>query len=224
MRMPLLIVVVPMLVFFWAVVFLHKLDPWSVAATAMAASAVCLIMFVRDDAPQHVQNWRRGAEGERMTERTLKPLERQGWTVEHDIQRDGRGNLDNILRGPGGVFLLETKNLAGTISFADGVLQACQFDDPDEIYRYTTLAARLRGQARELSARYTLGEIAAVLCRRVTVRNTELPLPALRAEHHDLGRVVIARVVTDLGFPPGGIEWSDALALDALNLTRCHRA
>jgi hypothetical protein len=53
------------------------------------------------------------------------------------------------------VFLLETKNLAGTISFDDGTLQARQFDDPDEIYRYTTLAARLRGQASELSARYT---------------------------------------------------------------------
>jgi hypothetical protein len=154
MRTPLLVVVVPMFVFFWVVVFLHKLDPWSIAAGAVGSSAVALIIFVRDDPPQHVINWRRGAEGERKTERALKPLEHEGWTAEHDVQRDGRGNLDHILRSPrGAVFLLETKNLAGTITFTDGVLQARQFDDPDEIYRYTTLASRLRGQAKELSAK-----------------------------------------------------------------------
>lgn len=59
----------------------------------------------------------------------------------------------HIAIGPAGVFLLETKNLAGTISFEDGVLVARQFDDPDEVYRYRSLAPRLRGQAKELSAR-----------------------------------------------------------------------
>jgi len=99
-----------------------------------------------------VQKWRRGAEGERKTERALKPLERQGWTIEHDVQRDGRANLDHIASGPVGVFLLETKNLTGTVGFEDGVLAARQFDDPDEVYRYWSLAPRLRGQAKELSA------------------------------------------------------------------------
>ena len=69
------------------------------------------------------------------------------------MQRDGRANLDHVLTGPSGVFLLETKNLAGTISVEEGVLVARQFDDPDEIYRYRSLAPRLRGQAKELSAR-----------------------------------------------------------------------
>ena len=41
----------------------------------------------------------------------------------------------------------------GTISFEDGVLVARQFDDPDEVYRYRSLAPRPRGQAKELSAR-----------------------------------------------------------------------
>jgi hypothetical protein len=153
MRTPLLIVVVPMFAFFLAVVLTHKLDDWSVAASIVGAGAVATIMLVRDAAPQHVLNWQRGAEGERRTEKALRRLERKGWTVEHDVQRDGRANLDHVVRGPGGVFLLETKNLLGTITFEDGVLQARQFDDPDEIYRYTSLAARVRGQAYELSSR-----------------------------------------------------------------------
>jgi len=153
MRTPLLITVVPMFVFFWAVVFTHKLDNWSVAATAVGAGAMVLLMSVRDYAPQHVLNWRRGAEGERRTEKALRPLERQGWTVEHDVQRERSANFDHVVRGPGGVFLLETKNLLGTITFEHGVLQARQFDDPDEVYKYTSLAARVRGQAAAVSER-----------------------------------------------------------------------
>jgi hypothetical protein len=153
LRAPLLIVIVPMFVFFWAVTLTRKLDVWSMVAGALMSSAMALFMFVRDDAPQHVLNWKRGAEGERKTEKALRPLERKGWTVEHDIQREGRGNLDHVLTGPPGVFLLETKNPAGTITFEDGMLVARQVDDPDEVYRYKSLAPRLRGQAMELSAR-----------------------------------------------------------------------
>jgi hypothetical protein len=113
----------------------HKIDRWSLAAGAALAVAIALLIFTLDEPPQHVQNWRRGAEGERKTEKALKPLERLGWTIEHDVQRDGRANLDHIATGPAGVFLLETKNLAGTVSFEDGVLVARQFDDPDDVYQ-----------------------------------------------------------------------------------------
>jgi hypothetical protein len=51
------------------------------------------------------------------------------------------------------VFLLETKNLAGTIRVTDGVVEAQQFDDPDEVFRYFSLASRVRGASAELSAR-----------------------------------------------------------------------
>jgi hypothetical protein len=153
MRAPLLFVVVPLVIFFFAVAGSRKLDAWSLAAGAAMATAASFAMSVRDDAPQHVLNWRRGAEGERRTARVLRRLERKGWFVEHDVQREGRANLDHVVRGPGGFFLLETKNLAGTITFEDGCLTARQFDDPDEVYRYESLASRVRGQAMELSAR-----------------------------------------------------------------------
>lgn len=152
-RWPLLIVVLPMFVFFWGVTLTRKLDAWSLAAGAAATTAVALISFVRDEPPQHVTNWRRGAEGERKTEKALRPLERQGWQVEHDIQMGRRANLDHVVIGPPGVFLLETKNAMGTITFEDGVLVARQFDDPDAVFRYRTLAPRLLDQARDVSVR-----------------------------------------------------------------------
>lgn len=153
MRAPLLVVVAPMFVFFWFVVFSRHLDPWSLAAGAVVASAMGLVEYVRYGAPSHIQKWQRGAQGERRTEKALRPLERRGWSVVHDVPRDGRANLDHIVEGPRGVFLLETKNLSGTVAFEDGCLVARQFDDPDEVYRYKSLASRVRGQAVELSRR-----------------------------------------------------------------------
>ena len=48
---------------------------------AVRAAAMVLVMWVRDDAPQHVLNWRRGADGESRTEKALKRLERKAWIV-----------------------------------------------------------------------------------------------------------------------------------------------
>lgn len=152
-RWPLLIVVVPIFAFGIGVMLSHKIDRWSLAAGAAIAVGIAFSIYTLGEPPQHVQNWKRGAEGERRTAKALKPLLREGWTVEHDVQKDGRANLDHVLTGPPGVFLLETKNLAGAVTVEEGVLVARQFDDPDEIYRYRSLAPRLRGQAKELSAR-----------------------------------------------------------------------
>jgi hypothetical protein len=38
-----------------------------------------------DAVPKHIQNWATGADGERRTERALRPLERAGWLVAHDL-------------------------------------------------------------------------------------------------------------------------------------------
>jgi hypothetical protein len=98
MRAPLLICVLPMYGFFLYVVATHKLDVWTTAAVTVGGGATWLVMFVRDEAPQHILNWRRGAEGERKTEKALRKLERAGWTVEHDLQQEGRANVDHIVR------------------------------------------------------------------------------------------------------------------------------
>ncbi|MGZ4356396.1 MAG: nuclease-related domain-containing protein [Gaiellaceae bacterium] len=151
MRTPLLVVLVPMFFAFWVIVFSRKLDPWSVAAGALAATAMAFADFVRGEPPQHIQNWRRGAEGERKTERILRPLGKHGWSIRHDVQKDGRANVDHIASGPRGNFLLETKHVTGSVTVDDGCLVVRQFDDPDEVWRYKTLANRVRGQAAELS-------------------------------------------------------------------------
>ena len=60
--------------------------------------------------------WRRGAAGERRTARLLDPLARQGWAVLHDLAVPGsRANLDHLAIGPGGVFVIDSKQYRGRL-------------------------------------------------------------------------------------------------------------
>jgi hypothetical protein len=60
--------------------------------------------------------WRRGAAGERRTARLLSHLERHGWAVLHDLAiPSSRANLDHLAIGPGGVFVIDSKQYCGRL-------------------------------------------------------------------------------------------------------------
>jgi hypothetical protein len=60
--------------------------------------------------------WRRGAAGERRTARLLDPLERHGWAILHDLALPGsQANLDHLAIGPGGVFVIDSKQYRGRL-------------------------------------------------------------------------------------------------------------
>jgi hypothetical protein len=60
--------------------------------------------------------WRRGVAGERHTARLLGPLERHGWAVLHDLAVPGsRANIDHLAIGPGGVFVIDSKQYRGRL-------------------------------------------------------------------------------------------------------------
>jgi hypothetical protein len=60
--------------------------------------------------------WRRGTAGERRTARLLAALERHGWLVLHDLAVPGsRANIDHLVIGPGGVFVIDSKQYRGRL-------------------------------------------------------------------------------------------------------------
>jgi hypothetical protein len=61
-----------------------------------------------------VERHDRGARGEEHVGGLLDQLLESGWRVTHDASL-GRGNVDHILIGPGGVFTVETKSHPGPI-------------------------------------------------------------------------------------------------------------
>lgn len=64
--------------------------------------------------------WRRGAEGERVVAELLKTELPDGYHVFNDVRFPGRtANIDHLVIGPSGVFVLNTKNWRGTVGWAE---------------------------------------------------------------------------------------------------------
>lgn len=69
--------------------------------------------------------YERGADGEAATARALASLDAADWTIFHDVRWPGRAlaNVDHVAVGPGGVFVIDSKNWSGRIEVKDSVLR-----------------------------------------------------------------------------------------------------
>lgn len=69
--------------------------------------------------------YERGAVGEEATAAALAALPASEWAVFHDIRWPGRryANVDHIVVGPPGVFVIDSKNWSGSIAVRDQVLR-----------------------------------------------------------------------------------------------------
>jgi hypothetical protein len=70
------------------------------------------------------EHYERGAEGEELTAAALASLPSE-WTVLHDVRWPGRrlANIDHVVLGPGGIFVIDSKNWSGDVKVTDGVLR-----------------------------------------------------------------------------------------------------
>ena len=55
-------------------------------------------------------NWLRGARSEEAVGETLAALTGEGYAVLHDIPQEFAGNIDHLVSGPSGVYMIETKH------------------------------------------------------------------------------------------------------------------
>ena len=96
----------------------------ALAGWAATLAAVGLGWRLRFRVSQDARNWARGARGERRTAHQLRRLTRHGWAVLHDLAIPGSGaNADHLAVGPGGIFLVDSKNWRGRLAFTpDGTL------------------------------------------------------------------------------------------------------
>src|SRR5215216_2507898 len=112
--------------------------------------------------------WRRGAAGERRTARLLDPLERHGWAVLHDLAVPrSRANIDHLVVGPGGVFVIDSKHYRGRL----------QLDGSGRLWhgRYP-LAPTLRTVDYEADqAAQVLGDPDVVVVPIVAVHGAQVP-------------------------------------------------
>jgi hypothetical protein len=74
---------------------------------------------------EQARTWQRGAHGERRTAHLLDRLTRDGFVVFHDLAVPGntRANVDHLVIGPTGVFIIDSKQWTGTVrQGADGLV------------------------------------------------------------------------------------------------------
>jgi len=71
------------------------------------------------------ERYEKGADGEEATAQALSALPVGEWTVFHDVRWPDRrlANVDHVVVGPAGVFVIDTKNWSGTITVKDDVLR-----------------------------------------------------------------------------------------------------
>jgi hypothetical protein len=150
MRTPVLVVSVPSIVAVLGLAIWLDGDFWWWAAGLWTGGMLVTAMWARDEPPEHIAKWGRGAEGERRTGKVLEGLSAQGWRIEHDRQM-GKYNLDHIAIGPTDVFLIETKTSTGVTSMEAGALTVRFPDDEEEVFVNHRLHSRMRERAASFS-------------------------------------------------------------------------
>lgn len=126
-------------------------------------------------AEQQLHAWRQGADGERRTGEVLAQLEPAGWMVMHDLHWPGRpyANIDHIVIGPTGVFVIDSKNWSGNVEVRGGVLRQNGYARTAECEGVAAAAAAvcayLEPQHRSI--------VVAVLCL------VDRPTPSMQPQH-----------------------------------------
>ena len=94
------------------------------AGLAGLAAAVLVGWRLRFRPSEQARTWRRGGQGERHTARLLHRLTRDGYVVFHDLAVPGSdANVDHLVIGRSGVFVIDTKQWAGEVrQGADGLV------------------------------------------------------------------------------------------------------
>src|SRR6266536_361647 len=126
------------------------------AASLVVVGGVCRRLRFRPSA--EASAWRNGARGERRTARRLRRLLRRGYVAFHDLGMPGsRANIDHLLIGPTGVFVIDTKQYTGRIR------QSLDGRAWHNYYPLDEQLATVRAEARAVEA--TLGTpVIPLLC------------------------------------------------------------
>lgn len=120
--------------------------------------------------------WEQGAVGERRTASVLDELAPFGYVTLHDLKWPGRprANIDHVLVGPSGVYVIDSKNWTGRIVVAQGTV--------------------LQNRRRRDAAITSCGEAALALIR---ILNTDvMPVLCLVRDEEITGRAHDVRVCT----------------------------
>jgi hypothetical protein len=110
---------------------------------ALGGGVMALYLSLRDAPPWHIERWRVGHEGERRTAKVLRELN-SDWTVWHDVPGRKGTNIDHVVLGPSGLYLLDSKNYSGEGHVEGRALEIRWLEDPGAGWSHRRLIPRMR--------------------------------------------------------------------------------
>lgn len=137
---------------------------WRWSGGVVLGLGLALFVIAWQTPPHHIERWAAGAEGERRTERVLKRLRHLDWHVVHDLEWPGAGNIDTLVIGPGGVYVLDSKVWGGVVRVDSTGATITPRDNPDAAWT-------ARGQTGRMSR-------AGTAVARALAARTGHPVPA----------------------------------------------
>jgi len=121
----------------------------------LCGATLSMFVALRESPPFHIEKWQQGSDGERRTARALRSLPRDRWSMWHDQSGGGKTNVDHVVLGDAGLFLLDTKNYSGEGHVENGEFRVTWLEDPDDGWTCPSIAGRMRGAAAGLKDRIT---------------------------------------------------------------------
>lgn len=134
---------------------LPRVTPLGVSGAGLLVAAVFLLWSVRDGY-KGIDSFFKGARGEESVAVLLAALPR-GFHVFHDVPCGSAGGIDHVVVGPNGVFVIETKCWAGSVTFEAGAILA----DGESPSRPPIVQARVSAHALSLFLKDKLESVPA---------------------------------------------------------------
>ena len=81
--------------------------------SGLAYVGIALLILFRQAGKRQIEatgHWLRGADSEEAVGEALDVLTSEGYAVRHDLEQRFEGNIDHLVSGPSGVFMIETKH------------------------------------------------------------------------------------------------------------------
>ena len=164
-----------------------------------------------------------GDAGESRLADALAPLEDDGWTLFHNRARPGGGNIDHLLIGPRGVFVLDSKAWTGPIRIEGEVLKANGRSQDRHLRSVTEQVSEVREALRRRGRRFDVNGALVFTgsdpgpdkprnLRGVVVCGLHSLVPALETRPEVLAPAAVAAISADLAqaFPLMGVTPASA--------------
>jgi hypothetical protein len=138
---------------------------WGLLGAVTIVLALLMTIVALYVPPDSVIAWRTGATGEELTASALATLP-AGFVSLHDRRKPrSKANIDHLVIGPTGVWVVETKNYKGSLSVRDGDLWIAG-------RRKTAFIAQVKGQAAAVSGVLGGVPVLPIIC----IHRAEFPL------------------------------------------------